>query len=165
MDTKTSGIEGLSAVIDRRAGNRDLVGEEDLERLRREIQPPTTVTETGRHTEYGYADFFKAKVGNANPRKPYKLAVDRFLFSCREHGFGLRDATSFVIGDYLETYLTDKDRRPLASRSKKQHLTSLRHFFDNQRMFHGIGIKPALSVRGPKYSAHDGKPRHSASER
>ena len=58
---------------------------------------------------------------------------------------------------YLEHHLNDRDGRPLAAPSKKQHLAGLRHFFDNQQMYHGVGINPASSVRGPKYSAREGK--------
>jgi integrase/recombinase XerD len=53
--------------------------------------------------------------------------------------------------------LNDKDGHPLSAPSKKQHLAALRHFFDNQQMYHGVVINPASSVRGPKYSAHEGK--------
>jgi site-specific recombinase XerD len=157
MDAKTRGIEGLPEVIDRKRGDRGLAGREELERLRREIQPPAIVTEAGPNAEYAYADFFKAKVGNVNTRKAYKRAVDRFLFWCRECGVKLHEVTSFLIGDYLEHALTDKDGHQLAPPSKKQHLAALRHFFDNQQMYHSILINPALSVRGPKYSAHEGK--------
>src|SRR5262249_17244047 len=40
---------------------------------------------------------------------------------------------------------------------KKQHLAALRHFFDNQQVYHGVVLNPAASVRGPKYSAREGK--------
>ena len=83
--------------------------------------------------------------------------VDRFLFWCRERGLALPEVTSFLIGDYLENHLTDKDGRQLAPPSKKQHLAALRHFFDNQQMFHGVMLNPASSVRGPKYSIRKGK--------
>ena len=83
--------------------------------------------------------------------------MDRFLGWCRVRGLELRQVTSFLVGDYLEHHLNDKDGRPLAAPSKKQHLAALRHFFDNQQMYHGVGINPASSVRGPKYSAREGK--------
>ena len=53
--------------------------------------------------------------------------------------------------------MLDKDGHPLSTLTKKQHLAGLRHFFDNQQMYHGVGINLASSVRGPKYSAHEGK--------
>jgi integrase/recombinase XerD len=53
--------------------------------------------------------------------------------------------------------LVDKDGRPLAPPSIKQHLAALRHFFDNQQRYHGVAINPASSVRGPRYSAREGK--------
>jgi site-specific recombinase XerD len=147
--------EGLPAVIS--DADRVPVGREDLERLRREVQPPAIVRDAGPNAEYAYADFFKARISNANTRKAYKRAVDRFLRWCRLRGLGLRQVTSFLVGDYLEHHLNDKDGRPLSAPSKKQHLAALRHFFDNQQVYHGVVLNPAASVRGPKYSAREGK--------
>src|SRR3954452_8817597 len=129
----------------------------DLERLRREVAAPDIVREAGPGAEYAYADFFKAKISNSNTRKAYKRAVDRFLGWCQFRGMELRQVTSFVVGDYVEHHLLDKDGHPLSAPTKKQHLAALRHFFDNQQMYHGVGINPASSVRGPKYSAREGK--------
>jgi integrase/recombinase XerD len=149
-------VEVLPATAGPDAG-RDLVIHADLERLRREVAAPTIVREAGPGAEYAYADFFKAKISNSNTRKAYKRAVDRFLGWCQLRGLELRRVTSFVVGDYVEHHLVDKDGHPLSAPSKKQHLAGLRHFFDNQQMYHGVGINPASSVRGPKYSARQGK--------
>src|SRR3954452_15806540 len=147
--------ESLPAVVS--GTDRVLVGREDLEHLRREVEPPAIVRDAGPQAEYAYADFFKARISNANTRKAYKRAVDRFLGWCQLRGLELRRVTSFVVGDYVEHHLNDKDGRSLSAPSKKQHLAALRHFFDNQQMYHGVGINPASSVRGPKYSAREGK--------
>jgi integrase/recombinase XerD len=136
---------------------RALVIHADLERLRREVAAPPIVREAGPGAEYAYADFFKAKISNSNTRKAYNRAVDRFLGWCQFRGLELRQVTSFVVGDYVERHLIDKDGHPLSAPTKKQHLAGLRHFFDNQQMYHGVGINPASSVRGPKYFAHEGK--------
>src|SRR4051812_15259460 len=157
MDENRDETEGLPAVVERETGTPALIGQEDLERLRREITAPAIVQEAGPNAEYAYADFFKAKISNPNTRKAYKCAVDRFLGWCRERGLQLRQVTSFLVGDYVEQHLVDKDGHPLSPPSKKQHLAALRHFFDNQQMFHGVVINPASSVRGPKYSAREGK--------
>jgi len=129
----------------------------DIERLRREVMPPVIVQEAGPNAEYAYADFFKARISNANTRKAYKHAVDRFLHWCKAKDVVFRQITSFLIGDYLEHHLLDQDGHPLAAPSKKQHLAALRHFFANQQLYHGIGLNPAASVRGPKHVAHEGK--------
>jgi integrase/recombinase XerD len=147
--------EGFPAVIE--PEGRAILVHDDLERLRREIAAPAIVRDAGPHAEYAYADFFKAKIGNANTRKAYKRAMDRFLGWCRERGLALRQVTSFLVGDYLEHHLVDKDGHPLSPPSKKQHLAALRYFFDNQQMFHGVVINPASSVCGPKYSSREGK--------
>src|SRR3954451_15897037 len=157
MDQERDEIESVPAVVERETGTPSLVGQEDLERLRREITAPAIVQEAGPNAEYAYADFFKAKISNSNTRKAYKRAVDRFLGWCRERGLQLRQVTSFLVGDYVEHHLNDKDGHPLSAPSKKQHLAGLRHFFDNQQMFHGVVINPASSVRGPKYSVREGK--------
>src|SRR4051794_15136679 len=157
MDQDQDSVEGLPAVVERESGSPSLVGREELERLRLEVAAPPIVREAGPNAEYAYADFFKAKISNENTRKAYKRAVDRFLGWCRVRGLQLRQVTSFLVGDYVEHHLTDKDGHPLSAPSKKQHLAGLRHFFDNQQMFHGVVINPASSVRGPKYSAREGK--------
>src|SRR3954470_17137310 len=156
MDDDQCEVELLPATSGPDAG-LDRVIHADLERLRREVAAPDIVREAGPGAEYAYADFFKAKISNPNTRMAYKRAVDRFLGWCQLCGLGLRQVTSFVVGDYLEHHLNDRDGRPLSAPSKKQHLAGLRHFFDNQQMYHGVGINPASSVRGPKYSAREGK--------
>lgn len=156
MEESQYEIEVLPATVSPDA-RRDLVIHADLERLRREIAAPPIIKAAGPGSEYAYADFFKAKINNPNTRKAYKRAVDRFLGWCELRGLTLREVTSFVVGDYVEHHLNDKDGYPLSAPSKKQHLAGLRHFFDNQQMYHGVGINPASSVRGPKYSAREGK--------
>src|SRR3954471_21660153 len=156
MDEGTYEIEVLPATASPDAG-RELVVHADLERLRREVTAPPIVRAAGPGAEYAYADFFKARISNPNTRKAYKRAVDRFLGWGQLRGIELHQVTSFVVGDYVEHHLNDKDGRPLAAPSKKQHLAGLRHFFDNQQMYHGVAINPAASVRGPKYSAREGK--------
>src|SRR4051812_1411488 len=157
MDQDQDGIAGLPAVVECEAGATALIGQEDLEQLRREVAAPDIVREAGPGAEYAYADFFKAKISNPNTRKAYKRAVDRFLGWCRLRDIGLRQVTSFVVGDYVERHLVDKDGHPLSAPTKKQHLAGLRHFFDNQQMYHGAAITPAASVRGPRYSTLEGK--------
>src|ERR687897_1321513 len=157
MDEGRCEVEVLPAVAGTGGDGHELVIHADLERLRREIAAPPIVREAGPGAEYAYADFFKAKISNPNTRKAYKRAVDRFLGWCRIRGLELRQVTSFLVGDYVEHHLVDKDGRPLSAPSIKQHLAALRHFFDNQQRYHGVGINPAASVRGPRYSAREGK--------
>jgi integrase/recombinase XerD len=157
MDEQQDRVEPLPAVIEATDDRGELIGLYDLERLRREVAPPPIVRDAGPHAEYAYADFFKAKISNPNTRVAYKRAVDRFLGWCRSRGLKLRQLTSFLVGDYVEHHLVDKDGHPLAPPSKKQHLAALRHFFDNQQMFHGVVLNPAAGVRGPRYSAREGK--------
>ncbi len=155
MDDVRGEIEGLPAVVEPARGG--LVLHDDLVRLRREVAAPDVVRDAGPHAEYAYADFFKARISNVNTRKAYKRAVDRFLEWCRPRGLELRHVTSFLVGDYVEHHLVDKDGLPLSPPTKKQHLAALRHFFDNQQVHHGVLINPASNVRGPRYSAREGK--------
>jgi integrase/recombinase XerD len=150
-------IEVLPASAAAGGDGHELVVHADLERLRREVAAPPIVQEAGPGAEYAYADFFKAKISNPNTRKAYRRAVDRFLGWCRLRGIGLRQVTSFLVGDYVEHHLVDKDGHPLSPPTKKQHLAALRHFFDNQQVYHGVALNPAASVRGPRYSAREGK--------
>jgi hypothetical protein len=126
MDHGQIEIVNVPARIDDHAGGITTVIDPDFERLRREVTPPVIVRDAGRNAEYAYADFFKARIGNANTRKAYKHAVDRFLHWCRGKDIAFRNITSFVIGDYLEHHLRDQDGHPLAAPSKKQHLETIR---------------------------------------
>jgi integrase/recombinase XerD len=157
MDENRDRVVGLPSVVEAIGDGHELVVHSDLERLRREVAAPDIVREAGPGAEYAYADFFKAKIGNPNTRKAYRRAVDRFLAWCRARGLALRQVTSFVVGDYAENHLLDKDGHPLSAPTRKQHLAGLRHFFDNQQMYHGVLINPASSVRGPRFSALEGK--------
>src|SRR3954465_14893904 len=157
MDEGKCEVEVLPACVGPPGDGHELVVHADLERLRREVAAPPIVREAGPGAEYAYADFFKAKISNPNTRTAYKRAVDRFLGWCQLRGLELRQVTSFLVGDYLEHHLVDKDDRPLSAPSKKQHLAALRHFFDNQQLYHGVVLNPASSVRGPRYSAREGK--------
>src|SRR5687768_5948395 len=157
MDEDRHEVEVLPAAAGTGGDGDELVVHADLERLRREVAAPAIVRDAGPGAEYAYADFFKARISNPNTRKAYKRAVDRFLGWCRSRGLELRQVTSFLVGDYIEHHLVDKDGRPLSPPSIKQHLAALRHFFDNQQRYHGVGINPAASVRGPRYSAREGK--------
>jgi hypothetical protein len=158
-------MTGAPAIVATTDDGHELVVHADLERLRREIAATDIAREAGPGAEYAYADFFKAEIGNANTRKAYKRAVDRFLGWCRLRGLALRKFTSVVVGDYVEHYLVDKDGHPLSAPTKKQHLAGLRHFLDNQQMYHGVAINPASSVRGPKYSTREGKTPPSTTAR
>src|SRR4051794_34752608 len=64
MEHEHDEIESLPAVVEREPGTPALIGQEDLERLRREITAPAIVQEAGPNAEYAYADFFKAKISN-----------------------------------------------------------------------------------------------------
>ena len=157
MDEKQREIEVLPATAGPNGDGHELVVHADLERLRRAVAAPEIIKAAGPNAEYAYADFFKAKIANVNTRKAYKRAVDRFLGFCQQRGIELRQVTSFLIGDYLEHHLIDPNGHPLSAPSKKQHLAALRHFFDNQQMYHGVVLNPAASVRGPKHVAHEGQ--------
>src|SRR5215210_1955960 len=109
MDDDKYEVEVLRAVAGTGGDGYELVVHADLERLRREVAAPDIVREAGPGAEYAYADFFKAKISNPNTRVTYKRAVDRFLGWCRSRGIGLRQVTSFVVGDYVEHFLVDKD--------------------------------------------------------
>ena len=144
-------VEVLPAVVERRRPRRELVVHDDLERLRREVaapddrprrRAPTPSTPTPTSS--------RRRSATRTRRKAYKRAVDRFLGWCQLRGLELRQVTSFLVGDYVEHHLNDKDGHPLSPPSKKQHLAALRHFFDNQQMYHGVVHQPRLQRPRPE---------------
>lgn len=64
----------------------------------------------------------------------------------------LAQIAPWQVGLYFESM---KDTTSIATRN--QHLSALRHFFDGMVTRHVIALNPALSVRGERYSAIEGK--------
>lgn len=95
-------------------------------------------------------EFFKASIGNEHTRRAYGRIVGRFLTWCGDRKLELRNITPGLAGEYV-------GQLEGSAPTKNQALAALRHFFDALVQRHAVALNPFASVRGVKYSAHEGK--------
>jgi site-specific recombinase XerD len=125
------------------------------------------VLRAGAASQFAAEEFFYGEISNANTRAAYRYAVERFLARCEERGLELAGITPRHVREYLDTLTyrpKPSKKNPLGGPeirasvpTQKQHLAALRHFFDVQVTRHAMLLNPALSVRGPRYQALEGK--------
>lgn len=111
---------------------------------------PTLVADCGPAARFAWEEFVYARIRNEGTRRAYLHAVNRLMEWLRQRGVELPRVTPAHIGQYL-------DQQPLGPATKKLHLAALRHFFDELVLRHVIVLNPALSVRGQRLSAVEGK--------
>lgn len=114
------------------------------------VSPPALVAACGAAATYAWEEFFLGKIRNAHTRKAYLHAVRQFLAWCDHRNVELPKITPGMVGHYL-------DELAVSTPSKKLHLAAIRSFLDVLVQRHVIVLNPALSVRAPCYSAHEGK--------
>lgn len=105
------------------------------------------------------AEFFTAEIRNPNTRRAYLNAARRFAGWCRERGLDLTAVETLHVATYIDSLGVDTGGREkkLTVPSIKQHLAGLRHLFDHLVSGGILKINPAAAVRGPRYSAREGK--------
>lgn len=115
---------------------------------------PAIITRAGPNAVFAAQEFFFGKIRNEHTRRAYQHAVKQFLAWIGKHGGGaeLGQIAPWQVGKYFEEM---KDTTGIATRN--QHLSALRHFFDGMVTRHAIVLNPALSVRGERYAAIEGK--------
>jgi site-specific recombinase XerD len=112
---------------------------------------PLIITREGQAAIFAAEEFFYGKIRNAHTRRAYLHAVKQFLALCERRGLDLRRIAPRDVGQYFD------ELRHLSVPTRKQHLAALRHFFDGLVTRHVIILNPALSVRGERYEAIEGK--------
>jgi integrase/recombinase XerD len=111
---------------------------------------PTLVTQAGGNARFAWDELFSAQIRNPHTRRAYSHAVRQFLAWCEEHALELSQITPCWVGTYY-------DQLHASIPTKKQHLSALRCFFDRLVLRHAVGLNPAASVRGERYSLTEGK--------
>ena len=97
------------------------------------------------------AEFFGARIRNANTRAAYLQAVGQFSAWCQSHGIhDLAEVSPLAVAAYIETH-------PGSPPTVKQHLAALRMLFDWLVIGQVIPSNPASPVRGPKHVVTRGK--------
>jgi integrase/recombinase XerD len=114
---------------------------------------PDIVRRAGLAAVFAAEEFFYGALRNEHTRTAYRRAVNRFLAWCDERGLELTRIAPKDVGQYFD----ELRKRTLSIATRKQHLAALRHFFDAMVTRHAVILNPALSVRGDRYEAIEGK--------
>ncbi len=116
-------------------------------------QLPEIIQRSGANATFAAQEFFFGTIRNEHTRRAYLHAVRLFLEWVGKHGGGeLSQIAPWHVGKYFEELAATTS---IATRN--QHLSALRHFFDGMVVRHAIVLNPALSVRGERYTAVEGK--------
>lgn len=114
---------------------------------------PEIIHRAGVNAVFAAKEFFFGTIRNEHTRRAYLHAVRLFLKWAAKHGGGeLAGIAPWHVGNYFEEMA---ETTSIATRN--QHLSALRHFFDGMVTRHAIVLNPALSVRGERYAAIEGK--------
>ncbi len=111
---------------------------------------PSLVASAGGNARFAWDEWFSAEIRNPHTRRAYARAVRQFLDWCESQTLALRDITPGSVGEYYDTL-------PASIPTKKQQLSALRCFFDRMVIRHAVGVNPAASVRGERYSLTEGR--------
>lgn len=121
-----------------------------LEISRVDGQVPDIVLRAGSNAKFAWEEFFYGRIRSEHTRRAYYRAVTNFLVWVEEQGMDLQNISPAGVGQYMS-------RLEVATASKKQILSGLRHFFDGMVTRHAIALNPALSVRTERYAVIEGK--------
>jgi integrase/recombinase XerD len=113
---------------------------------------PAFVTNAGVDATRRFIEFFTAEIRNPNTRAAYHRAVCGFADWCDAHHVRLTTASPIAVAAYIESL-----QRGYPEPTVKQALAAIRRLFDWFVTGHVMGVNPAHSVRGPRYSLRRGK--------
>jgi site-specific recombinase XerD len=131
-------------------------GELTTARRRPGLTVPAIVADLGDHAARLFLEFFTANIRNRNTRAAYAQAVGQFLDWCDAHRLALTDIEPIHVAGYVER-LQQREDKPLAAPSVKQHLAAIRTLFDWLVTGQVVEQSPAASVRGPQHVVKKGK--------
>jgi integrase/recombinase XerD len=115
---------------------------------------PSLIQLAGKKATYKFVEFFRATLSNDNTREAYARAVYRFFAWCEGRGLELSTIPPVATAGYIRELERSQD---LSATSIKQHLSAIKRLFDFFVVEGVTSYNPASSVRGPKYSAKQGK--------
>ena len=114
---------------------------------------PDIIHRAGANAVFAAQEFFFGTIRNEHTQRAYLHAVKLFLKWAEKHGGGeLTQIAPWHVGQYFQGLA-----KTTSIATRNQHLSALRHFFDGMVMRHAIVLNPALSVRGERYTAIEGK--------
>jgi integrase/recombinase XerD len=111
---------------------------------------PALVAEAGNNARFAWEEFLYGSISNLHTRRAYSKALQNLFNEADSAGLSIQQITPKFIRAHLERMLT-------STPTKKLRLSAIRHFFDLAVTRHVLPLNPALSVRGEKYSASEGR--------
>jgi site-specific recombinase XerD len=108
------------------------------------------VAAAGPAARFAFDEFFHGQIRNPFTRKVYLRAVRVLADWCQNRGLELNHVTPADVGRHL-------DELSVAPPTRKLHLSALRRFFDQLVIRHVVLLNPALSVRGERFCAVEGR--------
>lgn len=111
---------------------------------------PAIVEAAGGAARFAFEEFLYGEIRNSSTRKAYLHTLRLFSTWCESLGLELIRVTPADVGRFL-------DSLPVASPTRKLHLSALRRFFDLLVVRHVLILNPALSVRSERYQVMEGK--------
>lgn len=115
-----------------------------------QLPVPELVGRAGNAARFAFDEFFQARIRNRFTRKAYLHALRQFSAWCLPRNLELSRVAPGDVARYLDSLVG-------APPTRKLHLAALRRFFDELVVRHVILLNPALSVRGDRYQAVEGK--------
>lgn len=114
---------------------------------------PAIVADAEPHAQARFLEFFAATIRNAHTRRAYARGTGDFLGWCAERGVSaLTQIQPLHVAAWIE-----EPGREASVPTVKQRLAAVRHLFDWLVRTQVVAHNPAVSVRGPAYSARTGK--------
>ncbi len=113
---------------------------------------PVVIESAGPDAKRRFVEFFVANIRNANTRRSYFTAVNRFCEWCEYHQLDLLKVEPTHVAAYIEEMLPD-----FADGSVKVHLAAIRMLFDYLVTGGILKMNPAGSVKGPRLRIEKGK--------
>lgn len=115
---------------------------------------PEIIHRAGANAVFAAQEFFHGTIRNSHTQRAYMHAVKMFLAWVEtQNDIGeLPQIAPWHVGQYLSGLA-----KTTSIATRNQHLSALRHFFDNLVNRHAIVINPARTVRGEGYKVIEGK--------
>jgi len=118
---------------------------------------PPVIEEAGSNARFAYEEFFTT-LDSPHTIDAYRRDLHRFLSHVHKLGLLLHQVTPKLVRAYIDNLTPVRPADPpLSAPTKKRVLAAIRRFFDFAVTRHAIPLNPALSVRGPKHRAVEGK--------
>lgn len=115
-----------------------------------EVHVPALILNAGNAAQFAWDEFIYGELRNPHTRRRYGHAVNHFFAWCNEKGCALHQVAPGHVGRYL-------DELPLATVTKKLHLSAIRRLFDFLVNRHAVFLNPAATVRTERHRVVEGK--------